>query len=272
MVFAIIFGAQFFHQRRTIMQKTYQIANIVGYLGVLVTNFLANALPIAGRTTGDVADQYPNLFTPAGITFSIWGVIYLSLLVFVVLQSRGLFRERVAPEYLESIGPWFFLSCLCNVGWILVWHQLWVVPSMILMLGLLYTLLVIYQRLDGYAWRGFGWIRLPFSLYLAWICVATLANTTVLLVDLGYSGQPLSAGVWTAILVGLASVLGLFFLYRRNDPVFPLVIVWALIGIIVKLRASFDWDFSPIIAASIGIALLVFSDLWRVFRFFRQRV
>ncbi|HKK77747.1 MAG TPA: TspO/MBR family protein [Saprospiraceae bacterium] len=252
-------------------EKLLQILNIVGFIAVIATNALANALPIAGRTTGEVSDLYPNLFTPAGITFSIWGIIYLALLVFIVLQSRGLFSRRPAPEYVVSIGPFFFINCLLNVGWILVWHHLLVILSVFIMLGLLGTLLVIYRRLQGYSWRGFGLIRLPFSLYFAWICVATIANVTVLLVDAGYRGAPLDPSVWTSILVGIAAVLGGFFLFREEDPVFPLVIIWALIGIILKLRVSFDWTFAPIIVALIGIGVLVVGDLWRVVQHFSQR-
>ena len=51
----------------------------ITYLTMIVTNYLANALPLNGRSTGDISDAYPSLFTPAGITFSIWGVIYLLL-------------------------------------------------------------------------------------------------------------------------------------------------------------------------------------------------
>lgn len=252
-------------------EKTLQVANIIGFIAVIVTNGLANGLPIAGRTTGEVSDLYPNLFTPAGITFSIWGLIYLALLIFIVLQSRGLFSGRSAPEYVASIGPLFVVNCLLNVSWILVWHHLLVIPSVLIMLGLLATLYVIYQRLQGYSWRGFGLIRLPFSLYFAWICVATIANVTVLLVDLGYQGAPLSPPIWTAIMVGIAAMLGGFFLWRQEDPVFPLVIIWALIGVVLKLRASFAWSFAPVVVASLGIGLLVLGDLWRILTYFSQR-
>lgn len=256
--------------RRNMSEKTLQVLNIIGFVAVVTTNALANALPIAGRTTGEVADQYPNLFTPAGITFSIWGLIYLTLLIFVILQSRGLFSKSPVPEYVSSLGLLFFVNCLLNVGWILVWHRLWVIPSVIVMLGLLITLFLIYQRLQGYSWRGFGLVKLPFSLYFAWICVATIANITVLLVDIGYEGAPLGPVLWTAIMIGVAAVLGGFFLVREDDPVFPLVIIWALIGIVLKLRVSFDWTFDPIIVALIGIGLLVLADLWRVVKYFSR--
>jgi hypothetical protein len=42
---------------------------------MIVLNVLANALPLGGRTTGEISDAYPNLFAPAGYTFAIWGLI-----------------------------------------------------------------------------------------------------------------------------------------------------------------------------------------------------
>jgi translocator protein len=66
---------------------TMTAKNIVAAFAIMIfMNYLANALPLGGRTTGELSTQYPNLFVPAGITFSIWGLIYLLLLGFCVLQ------------------------------------------------------------------------------------------------------------------------------------------------------------------------------------------
>ena len=72
---------------------------VVTYIAMVAVNYLANALPLNGRRTGEVSDAYPSLFTPAGLTFSIWGVIYL-LLALHVLYQLGLFRggERSADR------------------------------------------------------------------------------------------------------------------------------------------------------------------------------
>jgi len=61
--------------------KIVQILNITGLLLTLVINYLANAIPIADKNTGEVSDLYETLFAPAGFTFAIWGIIYLLLLV-----------------------------------------------------------------------------------------------------------------------------------------------------------------------------------------------
>lgn len=56
-----------------------KISVLISYLAMITVNFLANALPIAGRNTGEISDSYPNLFAPAGLTFAIWGLIYFLL-------------------------------------------------------------------------------------------------------------------------------------------------------------------------------------------------
>jgi hypothetical protein len=52
-------------------KRFFVLLNFVGFIGMLVVNGLANGLPINGRTTGELSAMFPNLFVPAGITFSI---------------------------------------------------------------------------------------------------------------------------------------------------------------------------------------------------------
>jgi hypothetical protein len=63
-----------------------KIAVAVSFLVMLAANALANILPFNGLTTGEISDRFPNLFAPAGITFSIWGLIYLTLAVYTIYQ------------------------------------------------------------------------------------------------------------------------------------------------------------------------------------------
>ncbi|MCA9929302.1 MAG: hypothetical protein KC419_12510, partial [Anaerolineales bacterium] len=67
--------------------KTVQIANIIAFIVVLSVNVLSNALPLNGRTAGEISDALPSYFTPAGYTFSIWLLIYIGLLGFIIYQA-----------------------------------------------------------------------------------------------------------------------------------------------------------------------------------------
>jgi len=69
----------------------------VAYAAMVVVNFLANGLPINNRSTGAIADAYPNKFAPAGLAFSIWGLIYLLLGGYVLYQFLT-FERRAAKR------------------------------------------------------------------------------------------------------------------------------------------------------------------------------
>ena len=171
------------------MQNTMAIKIIaaISYLVMVVVNWLAASLPINGVTPGEVSDSYPNLFAPAGLTFAIWGLIYLLLAIFIVYQlgnSHGNTNPAKA-ELLRNIGVLFSISSLANSAWIFSWHYRIIPLSMLLMAVLLICLIMINQRLAKEKLRASEkfFIRLPFSLYFGWITVATIANATVLLVS-----------------------------------------------------------------------------------------
>ncbi|NBC08602.1 MAG: hypothetical protein GVY26_15540 [Bacteroidetes bacterium] len=236
---------------------TLRYLNLLGFALVILMNTLANALPINGYTTGELSALYPNRFVPAGFTFSIWGVIYLALLGFVIFQ----FTDK-GKAVAQAIGIWFFLSCVANASWILAWHYRFPVLSLIIMLSLLFTLVQIYRRIQPFDW-GKHWAgRLPFQLYIAWITVATVANTTAVLVEAGWSGGSLSEITWAAIMAGVAAVASLLFLRFYKDLPYALVILWALFGIYSRQVAgnAISQPLGTVIL--VGGGLIVVSMLW----------
>lgn len=248
------------------------LMNLVGVSGVLVVNTLANTLPINGITTGQLSDEYPNLFVPAGITFAIWGVIYMALIGFSIYSVAMAFQksgtEKGRTDFLMVIGPWFFISCLANMTWIVTWHHRMIWVSVFLMLILLTSLIAIYTRLYiGRVVRPAEkiWVHLPFSIYLAWITVATVANITALLVHMGWSGAPLSEPVWAALLIAVAAVLGMRVVRSRRDFAYGLVIIWALVGINLNRNTSdfSPWDLVPL-TATLGIVAVLISMVMTV--------
>jgi len=156
-----------------------KIFTALAYVVMIAANALANILPINNRTTGAVSDSYPNLFAPAGLTFSIWGLIYLLLAGYVVYQ----FTKRAANKesLLGKINPLFIATSLANFLWIFAWHYDYIGFSVILMLILLFLLIKIadiLRREKFSAWEKL-FIMAPFSVYFGWITVATIANITV---------------------------------------------------------------------------------------------
>jgi hypothetical protein len=245
-------------------KRRYQIIlailNIIGFLGTIVVNGLANALPINNKTTGQLSDQYPNLFVPAGLTFSIWGLIYILLAIFVIYTLVRAIRARGGESFIDRIGILFFLSCIANIGWIFAWHYEIVPLSLLVMLLLFGCLLAIYIRLaignKGPTAKQQYMVHLPFSVYLGWITIATIANVTALLVDLNWSRFGLSEQFWAVavIVVGVAIALGI--LIRRQDIFYCLVVDWALLGILIKRLSHSIPAQSVFITVIIGLVLI----------------
>lgn len=106
--------------RKTIFDTVLLLAilNLLGFLGTVIVNALVNILPINGITTGQVSDLYPSLFTPAGLTFSISGLIYVRLAIFVYQLPPSVRWDPQKVDFVQRIGPFFSLSCLANIGWI----------------------------------------------------------------------------------------------------------------------------------------------------------
>ncbi|MGD2079491.1 MAG: tryptophan-rich sensory protein [Chloroflexota bacterium] len=212
-----------------------QILIIVAVVATIVVNGLATALPINGQTTGEISDSFDVFFVPAGYVFSIWGVIYLGLVAYAVYQALP---AQAGNADLRSIGSLFFLSSLANIAWILLWHYEYVPLSAVVMLVLLVCLIAIYLRLDinrKPVSSGMRWlVHLPFSIYLGWITVATIANVTVLLYDWDWTGLGISAETWTVIMLTIGTVVGGLMSFTRGDIAYSLVLIWAFSGIAIK--------------------------------------
>lgn len=209
--------------------------NILAFVFTITLNGLANGVPLGGQTTGELSDKYPSLFTPAGYVFSIWGLIYLTLTIFIVWQALPQQRNNAT---LTAIRTPFLASCAANGAWILAWHYDQLILSLLLMITLLCALIHIYRTLNmdqtnsSVAER---WImHLPFSIYLGWISVAIIANFSALQIDQGWDNAMFSAITWTLLKIGLAATISTFVLLRFRDGAFMLVTVWACIGIATK--------------------------------------
>lgn len=254
------------------MKKNMGILVIVSFILMVLVNALANILPINNITTGEVSDLYPNLFVPTPITFSIWGVIYLLLLFFVIYQSRNLFKGIETP----NISMFFVLSCFANTLWIFAWHYQQIFLSLVFMVILFFLLLLIYLTLQKERGtrtrREWFFLQLPFSVYFSWITVATIANVTAFLVSIGLRGEEFTQSFWTVVLILIASFIGVLMLLRRKDIPYNLVIIWALLGIIINRIDSQPIYFSIIIAAIAGIILILLAayQLYQKGTLFRQ--
>ena len=238
------------------------ILNLLGFLGTVVVNALATTLPINNKTTGELSDLYPNLFTPAGLTFAIWGLIYILLAIFVVYQLiPSVRRDTQKVDFVQRIGPLFFISSIANIGWIYAWHYEVVSLSLVLMLILFGSLLAIYLRLNTgkseAAKTEKYLVHLPFSIYLGWITIATIANATALLVDINWGTFGLGEQFWAVAVIIVGIAIALSILFTRKDIFYCLVVDWALLGILLKrLSVTTVPDRSVEIVTIVGLVLV----------------
>ncbi len=216
-----------------------QIFNLIGFIATVIVNFLAVLLPIGLGTTQELSDAIPNLFVPAGITFSIWSIIYIFLGLFSVYQIRDIFKtEKVEMKYLDKIGYFFIIGSLANIIWIFLWHYKLIPLSLIFMIILLISLLLTYVRLNigksEVSTIEKVAVHIPFSIYLGWISVATVANVTAVLIVLGVNGFGLLAEILTILVIIVVVFITIAMLLLRKDYAYSFVIIWALLGIFIK--------------------------------------
>ena len=251
-----------------------QIGNISAVILTIIVNGLANILPIGGKNTGELSDNIPNLFVPAGITFAIWGVIYILIIMFAIYLAKDLFKkEKTTKPFLEKISFYFILASLANIIWIFLWHYEQVLLSLLAMVLLFFSLLMIYLRLnigiEKVSSKEKWFIHLPISVYIGWITVATIANVTAVLVTINWDGFGISEEIWTMLVIIVAAIVTIFMLVKRKDWQYSTVIIWALLGIYLKRIADdpiYGLQTQIAYTAAIGIIVIILIAGFSVYK------
>jgi hypothetical protein len=240
-----------------------QVMVVLTILATITINILANALPINGLNTGQISDNFHVYFVPAGYVFAIWGIIYIGLIAYAVYQALP--AQRLNPR-LQATGWWVVLGGLANSMWIFLWHYQQFVATLGAMLILLATLIAVYLRLGigqtkvttGETWA----VRVPFSIYLGWITVATVANISDVLDFVGWNQFGISDAVWMVIILGAVLVIAGLMNFLRRDVAYTAVLLWALAGIAARFPQEgivtiATWVTFGLVAATLIAAFLV---------------
>ncbi len=257
--------------------KILQVLNWVFFGVMIFVNYLANALPLNGKTTGAVSAQYPNLFVPAPITFSIWGVIYLLLLVFCIKQSKSLFSSTVdeaTGDTVSTVGAGFMITSILNALWILSWHYGYIQFSVVVMLLLLAQLVHInlkVKQIAPFLASGSRFtVKAAFGTYLGWICIATIANITALLVDSGWSGWGNTETFWACTMILVGALITTWTLFKTKNAYLGLSVIWAFCGILIaRINADVYYRFiawSAVFGALFLTAMVIIEFTRSLFR------
>ena len=241
-----------------------KIAVLLGFAGMVAVNTLAMLGKINGINTADVSALYPTLFTPAGYTFSIWGTIYLLLLIYVVIQLIS--RDFGAGSKPSKIALWFVLSCVANAGWIFAWHYGQIAGSLLLMIALMICLsnILVLVKGAGDTFRSVVGLELPFGLYAGWITVATVANVSVFLADLGWDGFGVPA-VWLIAVLLIAAAVALLAAQNTRNLAYPAAVIWGFGGVLARYAPHLRFDTGSDqlwIALTLVVSMLALAAHW----------
>jgi uncharacterized membrane protein YhaH (DUF805 family) len=232
---------------------------VLSFIACLYINYLSNALPLNGFTAGELSDLYPNQFTPAGFTFAVWGIIYLSAILAVVALTIASDKDISKKWYYA-----FITINLLNLSWLLAWHYQYLGLSLLVMAGLLVSLLYLYIDLrnptapTSFAQKA---LKIMTSLYLSWISVAIIANFTSILVKNNIlTGNISQEALIASIMIIIALGICYWLTKKYSDFIHPLVLAWASYGVYSKMSAMSIPENSAIVYTSmfvIGFSLFI---------------
>lgn len=243
-----------------------KITAAITYLAMIIVNFLATSLPINNRSTGQISDDYPNLFAPAGAAFSIWGLIYLLLGVYIIYQFIN--KNKKTNDLINKLNPFFIATSLTNISWIFAWHYDYIGISVLIMAVFLILLIKIADLLRTHKLQTTEnlLIKTPFSIYFGWITVATIANITVFLVSINWNGFGIADYIWTSIILLVGALIGILRMNKDKNIAYGLVLVWAYSWILFKhfTSSGFNGEYPMIMATAIVCLVLFVSFLIRI--------
>ena len=237
--------------------KTKAWVNQALFLLTIGINALGAFGIINGMSQKEVSDAYPTLITPSPSTFSIWGVIYLLLLVSLIWMIVKNWEEKTA-SVIEAVSLPFWVASAANILWIVTFSFEWIGISTLLILALVISLAVLNRRLKAPDGIGQKVNALAFGLYNGWLIAATVVNVSAFLVQVNWNGFGLNQGTWAVIILIVALLLTLLIQLRLSNAALTLPLAWAYYGIWQEHQAAgkFLGQYPAVSAAALIIAIL----------------
>lgn len=211
-----------------------QIINLISFLVTLGVNYFTIDGLGPFHSINNISNQYKTSVTPPNWTFSIWGFIYFGLLLFNIAQF---FPKLGLNQYISKINYLFMLSCIFNIGWLLIFSigtKASILSSIFVILGLLVLLLTIQCRLQFFKTKLTSkiiFIDIPFSIYLGWVLFATLANFGTCLSAFGYDTNEFMLYM---IIIMIGTMMFLINLYFTGNYLTQLVYLYVMITFLIK--------------------------------------
>lgn len=241
------------------MVKVFRILNMAALIVTIAVNYLSNTGFFNNETMASISARFQNLFTPAGYAFSIWGLIYVALIGFVIHYGPFTKNTNAKQKTVLNIGWWFVISCAANCLWIVAWlyeYTLLTIPVMIVIFISLMKIILNHKgTIEAKNLQTAIFLRLPFYIYSGWISVALIANVAAYLKKIGWSGFGFSETLWTIVMFIVAAIIHLYMVWKRDMASFALVAVWALVAIAVANQNGNETVYISAIVTAVFLAL-----------------
>lgn len=196
---------------------------------------------------------------PAGYAFSIWGIIYLGLLVFPIYQW---FTHKEGHALWKSVHYWFCANVIANGLWLVGASLDWLVITTAIILFMLISLIKINDLLIKIKAEGgdvnYGFERFVFSVYFAWITLASALNITAALVFYQWDGFGIDDTTWSVIILVVAALIAAVVFNKYKELPYAGVVVWAFAALIVKHYGANDT------IAYLSIAIVIIYSIWMI--------
>ena len=195
-------------------------------------NYVVERFAFSGASIQIVSDRYHNAFSPAPYAFAIWGVIYTAFIAYGIAQLLPAHRARLK---LDAVSGMLLVINGLAIVWVSLFRQEQLALSLMIIVGMLTAGIAMYVCAQEAIECGESrWWRLPSSLFLGWISVATIANVSAFLVGHRIHGGFVGEAPWAISMMLLATIFGVAMAVRYRDFVVPLVIAWGTMAIGVE--------------------------------------
>ena len=247
----------------------------VAWVAMVGFNGYAEVYHFNGTTVGGLARKVDLWIMPAGYVFAIWGVIYIALAIWLFrFCLAGPSRKRLGFLPFTLSGLLFVATCCLNIAWLALWHMernFWALVIILILTVLAWMLYALVRR-DATeagtptAAKALDWI--PLSIYASWLSVATLVNAGYMVVA-GHRVGNAVQGFATIFVVG--ALLTVAYLMNRHgkDWVFGLVVIWACLGIGIRIF-SFAAAMGVLVIALTAVGAFLVYFPWSRFRLVRR--
>ena len=207
---------------------------VVATAATIAFNVLAGTGHINGVMANEVSDKYPTVLTPAGYAFTIWALIYVSLIAFSIYQ---LLPSKIVR--FRGVRTLYIISCLLNCAWLYFWHRYSIGICLVLILGLLATLALInikFKSADSMLDEIFT--KAPFGIYFGWVTAASIINFFVYLKYIDVQMTAFSWNVLGCTFLILAMIIALAVRVKLRNFLYPLAVAWAATGIAIQQQGN----------------------------------